>query len=384
MTIPLDMYVFYHFDENGMSPVNQLLATVNLRAGNIGYDSSYVQDIGGIGIDPINPDPPNEIFATIEDAIAHYITLWGPSILSNINASANEEFVYSNRVIYTPPPVQAALDLKADITALDDYAIASELSTVAYNGAYSSLAGKPSIPTTFDDLTAGTTNKVYTDTEKTKLSGIAANSTVNASDSYLLDRTHHTGTQSADTITDGSTNKTYTATEKTKLAGVATAATANDTDANLKARANHTGTQTADTITDGTTNKAYTATEKTKLAGIDSAATFNTKAYNGTTAKTGYFPVVKSAAVSSGTAVFHLTSDGTSSGTALYSTVDQDSVNVLVNDATASYQYGWVFSNSNKTLTVTVNKFTTANILSGILGQAAANGSVVKLTVWGN
>lgn len=33
-------------------------------------------------------------------------------------------------------------------------------------------------------------------------------------------------------------------------------------------RSNHTGTQTADTITDGTTNKAYTATEKTKLAAI--------------------------------------------------------------------------------------------------------------------
>jgi len=38
--------------------------------------------------------------------------------------------------------------------------------------------------------------------------------------------------------------------EQTKLAGIATAATANDTDANLKARANHTGTQLASTISD--------------------------------------------------------------------------------------------------------------------------------------
>lgn len=73
---------------------------------------------------------------------------------------------------------------------------------------------------------------------------------------------------SLDSILDGSTNRVFTATEKTKLAGIATGATANSADAILLARANHTGTQSADTITDGTTNKAYTATEKTKLAGI--------------------------------------------------------------------------------------------------------------------
>lgn len=55
---------------------------------------------------------------------------------------------------------------------------------------------------------------------------------------------------SADSTIDGTTNKVFTATEKTKLAGIATGATANDTDANLKNRANHTGTQTASTISD--------------------------------------------------------------------------------------------------------------------------------------
>lgn len=91
----------------------------------------------------------------------------------------------------------------------------------------------------------------------------------------LRDRATHTGTQDADTLTDGTTNKVYTATEKTKLAGIATGATANDTDANLKNRANHTGTQSADTLTDGTTNKAFLATERTKLAGIATGATAN-------------------------------------------------------------------------------------------------------------
>jgi len=57
---------------------------------------------------------------------------------------------------------------------------------------------------------------------------------------------------SADKTADGTTNKVYTATEKTKLSGIATAATANSTDATLLNRANHTGTQTVSTISDFT------------------------------------------------------------------------------------------------------------------------------------
>lgn len=63
-------------------------------------------------------------------------------------------------------------------------------------------------------------------------------------------RANHTGSQTADTITDGTTNKAFTATERTKLTGIATGATANATDAALRARSSHTGTQTADTISD--------------------------------------------------------------------------------------------------------------------------------------
>lgn len=106
-------------------------------------------------------------------------------------------------------------------------------------------------------------------------------------------------------------------------------------------------------------------------------------AYEGTTLRTGAFPIFKSATVSSGTAVFHLTADGTSGGTALCTNgVIQDSVNPFVSDAVASYQMSAAWSNSDKTLTVTTNKLTTANILTGILGQSQANGSVVKLSVW--
>ena len=57
-----------------------------------------------------------------------------------------------------------------------------------------------------------------------------------------------------DEILDGTTYKQYSQTEKTKLAGIATAATANSADATLLARANHTGSQTASTISDFNTS----------------------------------------------------------------------------------------------------------------------------------
>lgn len=112
------------------------------------------------------------------------------------------------------------------------------------------------------------------------------------------------------------------------------------------------------------------------------------KLVSGTTVKNSSFPILKSATVASGVAVFHLTSDGlvpSVTNTALFPTGPElDSVMLNVNDATASYQYGWAWTNSNKTLTATVNKLSTANIVTGVLGQVQANGAVCKLRVDGN
>lgn len=142
-------------------------------------------------------------------------------------------------------------------------------------------------------------------------------------------------------------------------------------------RANHTGTQSVSTITGLAT--VATSGAYTDLSGKPTLDI----SYEGTTQRTGSFPIFKSATVASGVAVVHLTTDGNSGGTALCTNgIIQDSVSPITNDALALYQMSWAFSNSNKTLTVTANKFTTANILSGVLGQAAANGSVVKVSVW--
>lgn len=104
--------------------------------------------------------------------------------------------------------------------------------------------------------------------------------------------------------------------------------------------------------------------------------------YDGTTLRTNPVLIYKSATVASGVAVFNFTSDGTSGGTALCATGPiTSSVNPIVNDATAAYQMSWTWTNSNKTLTVTTNKLTTANILTGILGQSNANGASVNVAI---
>lgn len=108
------------------------------------------------------------------------------------------------------------------------------------------------------------------------------------------------------------------------------------------------------------------------------------KAYENTTLRSPAFPIFKTGTVSSGAITFHLTNDGASSGTALFTNgIIESSINIFVSDASASYQMSYALSNSNKTITITANKLTTANILTGILGQGQANGALVKLSIWG-
>ena len=117
-------------------------------------------------------------------------------------------------------------------------------------GAVGSVNGKTGVVVlNQDEVLDGTTYKQYSQTEKTKLSGIFPGATVNSTDATLLARANHTGTQSADTIVDGSTNHVFTTADDTKLTGIAAGATQNSPDATLLARANHTGSQAISTVT---------------------------------------------------------------------------------------------------------------------------------------
>ena len=92
-------------------------------------------------------------------------------------------------------------------------------------------------------------------------------------------------TLTQDDVASGSTNKVFTATEQTKLAGIATGATANSSDATLLARANHTGTQAASTISDFSTaaDARITAAVGVSVQAYDADLT----AFAGKTAPTG-------------------------------------------------------------------------------------------------
>lgn len=160
---------------------------------------------------------------------------------------------------------------------------------------------------------------------------------------------------------------------------------------------------TIDTLPDGSAYKKITSTEKTKLDSLATVASTGAysdltgkpslpvvQAYEGTAQRLGAFPIIKSASVTSGVAVFHLTVDGLSTGAALFQNgIIQDSILLSVNDSSALYPMSWAFSNSNKTVTVTTNKASPSGVITllglNLLGApvAAANGSVVKLIVYG-
>jgi len=143
-------------------------------------------------------------------------------------------------------------------------------------------AAMDAMPETMDDLADGTTNKAFTATEKTKLSGIESGAinatsvgtlisaaitalvngapgqldTINELAAALGNDANFASTVTAalagkvDKVTGKQlTTEDFTSALLTKLNGIATGATANSSDATLLARANHTGTQAASTIT---------------------------------------------------------------------------------------------------------------------------------------
>lgn len=111
--------------------------------------------------------------------------------------------------------------------------------------------------------------------------------------------------------------------------------------------------------------------------------------YFGTTKQTApKFYAGSFTVISAGTAVFNLTSDGTPSGTALMTLPNLTSLNIWVNDVASQYQTSAALSNSNKTLTITINKagFVTVGLIGlTILATpvAAPIGTVVNVQIWG-
>lgn len=197
----------------------------------------------------------------------------------------------------------------------------------------------------------------------------------------------------ADDIGDGTTNKAYSATDKTKLAGIASGATV-QVSSDWTAASGVTKILNKPSLSAVATSGAYSdLSGKPSLATVATSGSYNDLTskpslmtlYSGTSLVSNPKVFTAAATVSSGVAVFQLTADGTSTGAALFPNGPlTSSLNYFVNDATASYQTSAAWTNSNKTLTITANKLTTSNILTGILGQASANSAVVNITVLGS
>lgn len=150
---------------------------------------------------------------------------------------------------------------------------------------------------------------------------------------------------------------------------------------------------TQSSLTSGLSTKQATITLGTSgqyVNGTLSLVNFPTipavQSYEGTTQRLNPILINKTATVagSAGNAVFNLTNDGTSTGTALCPNgVMLNSPNLSVNDATAPYQFSWAWTNSNKTMTVLAQKASGLAVLTfTLLGIPAPvpNGTNVNAT----
>ena len=124
----------------------------------------------------------------------------------------------------------------------------------------STLLTPTQIKTSYESLPD---TNAFKDADLTKLNSIATGATKNSTDTVLLDRANHTGTQEIDTINglndqlnskvdkvEGKelSSNDFTDLDSSKLASISTGATKNASDTVLLDRANHTGTQEIDTI----------------------------------------------------------------------------------------------------------------------------------------
>lgn len=294
------------------------------------------------------------------------------------------------------------------------------------NDSESVLKLQPALNSVIDSRITGKVDKItgkglstedYTTAEKTKLAGIATGATANDNDANLKNRANHTGTQGAATIIDfataadaritaqkGANNGIASLDSGGKVPSAQLPSYVDDVlefanlgsfpgsgetgkiyiaiDTNRQYRWSGSAyvqivasPGTTDNVQEGTTN-LYHTTARTRAA---------VRVYSDTTLLSGAFQVSKSGTINSGSIAFHYTDNGLSTGNAIFPNgPDKKSVMYAVNDSAASHQAAWAWSNGDKTLTFTVNRYSTANLLSGVLGQVASNGQVLNATVTGN
>lgn len=159
----------------------------------------------------------------------------GDIVISGGGGGITDHSALTNRTVVDSHPISAITGLQAELDSKASTSVATTLVT-----------------------------GLMSNTDKTKLDGIAASATVNSSDATLLNRANHTGAQATSTITGldtalagkastavatTSTSGLMSNTDKTKIDGVSAGATVNSTDAALRDRSTHTGAQAISTVT---------------------------------------------------------------------------------------------------------------------------------------
>lgn len=139
------------------------------------------------------------------------------------------------------------------------------------------------------------------------------------------------------------------------------------------------------TTCNGVSALAYTPSSGFICNNISSSLDYG---YEGTNKRSPVVSYFNSGTVGSGVVAFNLTADGTSGGTGIFPNgIIQSSVQAFCNDNTVPFSYSAALSNSNKTLTLTVNKagssFLSLLGLNVLTAPAAANGSVCNIQVVG-
>lgn len=341
----MSIYPMWHIAETGLDNTTY------------GYTTgSYIVDAVGLEV-----DHPNGWYENIDLVMSDLLPDAVYYLLSQLNGAAAgsaQDFTWSGNLILATRGVQQLVDLKADISSLgtasaedvSHFALASHTHTASEITDFSSAA----------DARITVQKGANSGLCPLDSSGLVASANL---PSYVDDVLEYANLGSLPGT--GATGKIYVTLNDNKCFRWSGSVYIEVSP----------GPGSTDAVAEGSTNLYFT----------NARARSAVRAYQGTTAKDGSFPIFKSATVSSGTAVFHITSDGTSGGSALFPNGPiTESLNCFVSDSAASYQMAGVWSNSNKTLTVTTNKLGTANILTGILGQVAGNGAVVNIQVWGN
>ena len=156
----------------------------------------------------------------------------------------------------------------------DDEVSSSEWVDISPNKTLIGLSNVPNTDATnADNHSDGTNNKVYSATEKTKLSGVAANATVGAIAGTNLKDSSDNTLNDEDVKNDSLDIDTSSTTLRIKKGStVINSTTLSNASVGLNNVAN-VDTRDVDNHTDGTTNKVFSGTNKTKLGGIESGAT---------------------------------------------------------------------------------------------------------------